>query len=174
MTITQDGYRTMEPENQTGQNKQVVRRLVSEVLNGGQLEVIDELYAPRLAGPAKRWIAPFLASFAEVSMVVVELVAEDDKVVGRFTCSGTHTGTWLDHAPTGRRFVNVDEVYIFRFREGRIVQAWGIEDTFDRLRQLGLDKDVLRPGAIHDDRDANEGDDATNAVLRKQADKKLS
>jgi hypothetical protein len=30
-------------------NKAIVRRLVAEVLNGGRLEVIDELYVPELA-----------------------------------------------------------------------------------------------------------------------------
>jgi hypothetical protein len=30
-------------------NKTVVRRLIDEVLNGGHLELIDELYAPELA-----------------------------------------------------------------------------------------------------------------------------
>jgi hypothetical protein len=39
--------------------KATVRRLVDEVFNGGHLEVIDELYAPELAGAAKRWITPF-------------------------------------------------------------------------------------------------------------------
>jgi hypothetical protein len=43
-------------------NKAVVRRLVAEVFNSGHLEVIDQLYAPELAGAAKRWIAPFRAS----------------------------------------------------------------------------------------------------------------
>src|SRR5215212_5211226 len=38
-------------------NKAVVRRLVDEVLNGGRLEVVDELYAPALAPEAKEWIA---------------------------------------------------------------------------------------------------------------------
>jgi hypothetical protein len=32
-------------------NKAVVRRLVAEVFNGGRLEIIDQLYAPELAGP---------------------------------------------------------------------------------------------------------------------------
>jgi hypothetical protein len=50
------------------QNKATVRRLVEEVLNGGDLEVIDELYTPKLAGAAKRWIAPFRASFPDVHM----------------------------------------------------------------------------------------------------------
>jgi hypothetical protein len=39
-------------------NKAVVGWLVDEVLNGGHLELIDELYAPELAGVAKR-IGPF-------------------------------------------------------------------------------------------------------------------
>ena len=119
-------------------NKDVVRRLVEDVMNAGRMEAVDELYAPRLAPAAKRWIAPFRASFPDMRMDVVDLIAEGDKVVGRFTCSGTHLGDWLGHAPTGRRFEAVDEVYIFRLREGRIVQAWGIEDTLGRLEQLGL------------------------------------
>ena len=119
-------------------NKTVVRRLVDEVFNGGHLEVIDELYAPALIGAAKRWITPFRASFPDVNMELVELIAEGDKVVGRFTCSATHLGEWLGQAPTGRRFERVDEVWILRFREGRIVHVWSLEDTLDRLRQLGL------------------------------------
>ena len=119
-------------------NKNVVRRLIAEVVNAGQLDVVDELYAPTLAPRAKRWIAPFRASFPDVHMEVVELIAEEDTVVGRFTCSGTHLGAWRGHAPTGRRFEAIDEVYIFRFSDGRIVHAWGLEDTLGRLEQLGL------------------------------------
>jgi predicted ester cyclase len=119
-------------------NKATVRRLIAEVLNGGRLDVIDELYAPELAAGARRWIAPFRASFPDVHMEVVDLIAEGDKVVGRFRCSATHLGEWLGHAPTGRRFERVDEVSIFRFRDGRIVHAWSLEDSLSRLRQLGL------------------------------------
>ena len=54
----------------TEANKEVVRRLVSEVLNGGHLEVIDELYAPELALAARRWIAPFRTSFPDVRMEI--------------------------------------------------------------------------------------------------------
>jgi predicted ester cyclase len=119
-------------------NKTVVRRLVDEVLNGGNLELIDVLYAPEIALAARRWITPFRVSFLDVHMEIVELIAEDDKVVGRFTCSATHLGEWLGYAPTGRRFERVDEVSIFRFRGGRIVHAWSLEDTLGRLQQLGL------------------------------------
>lgn len=41
--------------------------------------------------------------------------------------------------PTGRRFEDVDEVYFFTFEDGRVAEAWGIEDSLDRMRQLGLE-----------------------------------
>lgn len=119
-------------------NKDVIRRLMRDVFNAGNLDLIDDLYDPKLAPAARRWIEPFLASFAEVEMEVKDLIAEDDRVVGRFVCSGTHAGEWRGHPATGRRFRRIDEVYIFRLKDGRIVQAWGIEDTLRRLEQLGL------------------------------------
>ena len=119
-------------------NKAVVRRLVDEVLNGGHLELIDELYAPELATGARRWTTPFRASFPDVHMEIVDLIAEADKVVGRFTCSATHLGAWLGHAATGRRFERVDEVASFQLRDGRIVHVWSLEDNLGRLQQRGL------------------------------------
>ena len=119
-------------------NKVIVRRLVAEVLNGGRLEVIDELYTPELARAAKRWIAPFRASFPDVHMELVELIAEGDKVVGRFSCSATHLGEWLGHDRPWRRFERVHEVWILRLRDCRIGHVWSLEDTLGRLQQLGL------------------------------------
>jgi predicted ester cyclase len=119
-------------------NKAIVRRLIDEVMNDGHLEVLDELYDPRLARAARAWIAPFQASFPDMRMEIVALIAEGDQVVGRFRCSGTHTGTWRGHQPTGRRFERIDEVGIFRFRDGKIVRAWSLEDTLRRMEQLGL------------------------------------
>jgi len=116
----------------------VVRRLVDEVMNGRRLGVLDELCTPAMARRWRRWVAPFLASFSDMRMDLVQLVADGDTVVGRFTCSATHTAEWRGHAASGRRFENVDEVYFFGFEDGRIAEAWGIEDTLDRTRQLGL------------------------------------
>ena len=119
--------------------KEVVRRLVDEVMNARRLEVLDELCTPSMARRWRRWVSPFQAAFPDMRMEVVQLVAEGDTVVGRFTCSGTHRGEWRGQAPTGRRFERVDEVYFFTFDGDRIAEAWGIEDTLGRLRQLGLD-----------------------------------
>jgi predicted ester cyclase len=128
----------MDTPTEQERNRQVVRRLIEEVLNQGNLAVIDELYSARLARGARRWITPFRTSFPDVHMEIVDLIAEGDRVVGRFTCSGTHLGEWLGQPPTGRRFEDIDEVFIFRFSEGKIAHAWGIEDTLRRLEQLGL------------------------------------
>lgn len=119
-------------------SKSVVRRLVEQVINVGHLDLIEDICTPELAADARRWIAPFRQSFPDLNMTIVELIAEADKVVGRFTCSGTHRGTWRGHPATGRRFHNVAEVYIFTIRDGRIASAWGLEDTHTRMRQLGI------------------------------------
>jgi len=132
------GMNVADAERTRERNKAVVRRLVDEVLNGRQLDAVDELFAPELASAAREWIAPFQISFPDMRMEIVEMIAEGDQVVGRFTCSGTHLGEWLGDAPTGHRFEKIDEVSIFRLRAGLIVDSWGIEDTHERLKQLGL------------------------------------
>jgi predicted ester cyclase len=121
----------------SGDPKSVVRRMIDEVMNGGRLDVIDELYSPQMAPAKRRWIAPFRESFPDVQMEIVDLIAEGEKVVGRLRCSATNLRPWRGQPPTGRRFERVDEV---RIRDGQITEAWGIEDTRLRERQLGLSR----------------------------------
>jgi predicted ester cyclase len=90
-----------------------------------------------VAGAVRGWFRAFRRSFPDLSMRTVELVAEDDTVVGRFARSATHRGEWRGHAPTGRRFEDVDEVYFFTFQQNRISAVWGLEDTLDRFRHSG-------------------------------------
>lgn len=126
-----------QPDDEAG-GKAVVRRLIDEVMNGGRLDVLSELYSADMAAAARRWIGPFREAFPDVHMEIVTLVAEGDTVAARFRCSATHLGAWHGRAPTGRRFRNVDEVYFFTIRDGRIASAWGLEDNDRRRRQLGL------------------------------------
>ena len=72
--------------------------------------------------------------------VAEEEVAEEEKVAAHFRCSGTHLGEWMGHPPSGRRFQDVDEIYIFRVRNGKLTDATGVEDNLSRMRQLGLDR----------------------------------
>jgi len=71
-------------------------------------------------------------------MRIVDVIAEHDTVVAHFKCSGTHSGEWLGRAATGRRFEDVDEIYIFTVRNGRLSGATGVEDNLSRMRQLGI------------------------------------
>jgi predicted ester cyclase len=120
------------------ENKQLVRRLVEEVVNQRNADTLDDLAEGAFARLARRWISPFQSSFPDFRMEIVDLVAEDDKVVGHFRCSGTHRGDWLGIAPTERRFQGVDEIYIFHVKEGKLSSAVGVEDNLSRMRQLGI------------------------------------
>jgi predicted ester cyclase len=124
------------------QNKELVRRLIDEAINARNLDLVDELATGEVATAAKRWIGPFRTSFPDFTMEIVDLVAEGDTVVGHFRCSGTHRGEWNSIPPTGRRFEDVDEIYIFHVRQGKLASFLAVEDNLTRLRQLGFQ---LRP-----------------------------
>ena len=92
----------------------------------------------RFAEGARRWIAPFRKSFPDFRMEVVDVIAEPDKVVGHFKCSGTNEGEWQGEPPTGRRFEDIDEIYIFKVEDGKLAGSLAaLEDNLKRMRQLG-------------------------------------
>jgi predicted ester cyclase len=118
-------------------NKGVVQRLVDEAINAWRIEVIDELFEPEAGAKARRDFTSCRAAFPDWTMELVELVAEDEVVVARFKCRGTHLGPWMNKDPTGKA-MEVDEVFFFRFRGGLITETWALEDTWTRQRQLGF------------------------------------
>jgi predicted ester cyclase len=118
-------------------NRALVRRFV-EILNGGDLTRLDEVADTQFAEGMRRWIEPFRTSFPDFRMDVVDVIAEPEKVVGHFRCSGTNEGEWQGKPPTGRRFEDIDEIYIFRVEDGRLAGALAaLEDNLTRMRQLG-------------------------------------
>jgi predicted ester cyclase len=118
----------------------LVRRLV-EIVNDSDLDGLEEVASGEIAEQARGWIGPFRESFPDFRMEVEDVIAEGDKVVGYFKCSGTHLGEWRGRPPTGRRFEDVDEVYIFRVEDGKLAAATAVvEDNLTRLRQLGLEQ----------------------------------
>jgi predicted ester cyclase len=122
--------------------KQLVRRLVADVINGGELERLDELCDRRLAGKLRTAFEQFRSAFPDWHQEIVELVREGSTVAARFRCTGTHQGTWQGLAPTGRA-MRIDEVYFFRITTDRITGVWGLEDTWTRVRQLTGDAATL-------------------------------
>ena len=97
--------------------------------------VLDELCTPSLAAKLRTAFSEFRAAFPDWHQEIRELVAEDNTVVARFRCTGTHQGEWQRLAPTGRS-MRVDEVYFFRLDAGRLAGLWGLEDTWSRMLQL--------------------------------------
>ena len=113
-------------------------RLVERV-NDGNLDALHEVASGDIAREAARWIGPFRRSFPDFRMEIIDVIAEADKVVGYFKCSGTQEGEWRGHPASGRRFEDVDEVYIFRVKAGKLDSAVAVvEDNLTRMRQLGL------------------------------------
>jgi ketosteroid isomerase-like protein len=124
----------MTPED----NKVLVWRLV-EAVNQGDFGALDDIAAGEMASAARGWIGPFRESFPDFHMEVADVIAEGDTAVGHFKCSGTHRGTWRGFPATGRRFENVDEVYIFRVEAGKLASVTAVvEDDLSRLSQLGI------------------------------------
>ena len=129
-------------EDAHARNRALVHRLV-EIVNGRDLDALPEVASGQIARDAARWIGPFRNSFPDFHMVVVDVIAEADKVVGHLKCSGTHEGEWRGIPATGRRFEDIDEIYIFAVEHGKLDSTLAVvEDNLARMRRLGLDARV--------------------------------
>ena len=133
----------------TETNKRVVRRLFDEVINGHNYAVIDELFAPDYVnrGPfpasagvpdlpaLKRFFAANPEAFPDMRVELKEVIADGDLVAYRAVVTGTHRGEFAGMQPTGRR-VEVTEINISRFRDGKMIEHWAVLDEATMIRQL--------------------------------------
>jgi predicted ester cyclase len=141
----------------TEENKAQFRRAYEEVLNQGDVSVVDELIdleffnhaAPpgRDRGPeSMRWLATMLRTvFPDLHFTIEELVAEGDIVAGRLTMSGTHEGPLMGMPPTGRA-VRQDHMHFVRYRDGKAVEHWGVRDDLGMMQQMGLVPELGQSG----------------------------
>jgi len=88
------------------------------------------------SGPAWYW-EQFYKSFSDVERDLIETIATPTRLITIMNLSGTHTGEFLGHAPTGRRFT-VRNVQVLGFRDGKATDRWGSTDELGILQQLGL------------------------------------
>lgn len=75
-------------------------------------------------------------AFPDMKVEVDHLVADDDNVAFAYTFSGTHTGEFQGHAPTGKQF-SVRGMQISRFVDQKMVERWGSSNQLGILAQLG-------------------------------------
>ena len=88
------------------------------------------------SGPAWFW-EQFGKSFTDIEREVIETIVTPTHLVTIMNLSGTHTGDFLGHAPTGKRFT-VRNVQVLGFRDGKASDRWGSTDELGILQQLGL------------------------------------
>jgi predicted ester cyclase len=113
--------------------KNIVERFVSEALDRGLLDVVDETRGA-FAEQSKRRILAWRTAFPDFSTSIEQLVAEGDWVAFRLKHSGTHAGEFLGVAATGRH-VEFTSMVFNRVENGVVVENWGLHDN-ETLRNL--------------------------------------
>jgi steroid delta-isomerase-like uncharacterized protein len=130
-------------------NKAIVRRLFQEAWNRGNLNVVDELLTTNyvfhepisgdIRGPGgyKQFVTVYRTGAPDIHFTIEDQVAEGDKVVTRYTTTGTHQGNFMGIAPTGKR-LRVTGIAIVRFEGGKIAEDWVNWDALGLMQQLGV------------------------------------
>jgi len=141
----------------TEDNKALVRRLIEEVWNQGNLTVFDEPSAPNFIHhdpdfpnfqtrqDYKQWVTESRNAFPDLHLKIEDVIAEGDQVVTRWTFRGTNTGdmvTPMHIPPTGKQ-VTVTGITISRLAGGKFVEDWHQADSMGFMQQLCL---VPAPG----------------------------
>ena len=131
-------------------NKAAILRWLNEGDNQNNLAVADEVFAPdvvvyhptrptplRGVEAIKQGSAGLRAAFPDFVGTNDDVFGENDRVVVRWTLRGTHKGSFMGIAPTGKSFV-LPGISIYRFAGGKIVEAWYGVNMLDLFQQLGV------------------------------------
>lgn len=129
------------------QNKAVARTWLLEGFNNCDLSKVEECLTEDYINHATtevrgyeggRQVLTQAQAWAPDGKIVIHaMVAEGDTVMVLFTFAGTHTGSVGGMAPTGKRF-NFLMADVFKFRDGKICEAWVIRDRMEIQEQLGI------------------------------------
>ena len=116
-----------------------VRAFIERAWNQGDTMAFDEFISPDFVGGRERFkgmILGFRGAFPDLELEVHDIFGAGDKVVSRWTITGTHRGPFLGIAATNNR-ISIDGIAIDRFDEGVRVDGWAQFDKLGLLRQLG-------------------------------------
>jgi steroid delta-isomerase-like uncharacterized protein len=129
--------------------KAVVRRNTEEVQGGGNFELFEQLFAddfrdhtPQPGGTpdksgARNLYHALRTAFPDFHAVIHWQTADGEVVTTFKTYHGTHKGTFLGVAPTGRK-IHFDTVDAMRVHDGKITEHWGVATLLDLMQQLGV------------------------------------
>lgn len=130
-------------------NQTLSRRFFHEIAVGGNLEAIDEVFAPDYidhdvakeqdtvigSDSLKNDVIAWRAAF-DFTLSLDRQICEGDDVVTLWTWTGIHEGDFRGIAATGKQ-CTMTGTTIFRFKDGRIQEGWWQEDLLGLMRQLG-------------------------------------
>lgn len=134
-------------ETQTEQNKANARRAY-EAISQGNLDafyatvdpsIVDHSGLPGLAPGlegVKQWFNTLRSAFLDLRIDAEDIIAEGDKVVARYSVTGTHQGEFWGIGPTGKQ-VTFSGIDIVRVADGKLVEHWGEVNTLGLMQQLG-------------------------------------
>ena len=128
-------------------NKEVVRA-VEEAWDRQDIDSLDQHFAPDFdnSGSAFPGLPPGLegarmahqgsmTSFPDRKVQIDDLLAEEDRVMVRGRVTGTNQGGFM-HIPANGNPIDISFVGIYRLRDGRIVEHWGLNDAATLMQQL--------------------------------------
>ena len=118
---------------QTSKNKGLMRRIYDEMWNEAKPSLAAELFDK--PDGVEKFVSQFLLSFPGLQHTVEGMIAEGDQVAVRFSARGTHSGPWLEFAPTGRT-VQYTGVTLARIEGDKIVEHNTWWDKAALLEQL--------------------------------------
>lgn len=136
----------------SAENKAIARRLRHDIWNTGNLAIADEICADDFVnhnndpltpdfgrGPnaLKQLVTMYRTAFPDAHLSIEDIVAEDDRVVVRWTGRGTQRGKLGNFAPTDKT-ATVTGIDILRISGGKVRESWTNWDTLGMLQQLGI------------------------------------
>jgi steroid delta-isomerase-like uncharacterized protein len=84
----------------------------------------------------KRYYAGIWVAFPDARVHAEDMIEIDDKVVLRFTMTGTQRGPFLGLNATGKS-IRLPGMTILRFEGRKCVERWSVADSLSVLVQLG-------------------------------------
>jgi steroid delta-isomerase-like uncharacterized protein len=131
-----------------GTNGHVVRRAFEEIMNHGNVDIIDELFASDFTGhdtadstfgreKFREGVLAMLAAFSNIHVDIADQLVDGDKVATRWRATGVHAGEFYGIPATGRHG-SLTGISIDRIAGGKIVESWEVTDDAGLLRQLGV------------------------------------
>ena len=129
------------------QNKALPRRIFEDMETRGNIDAADEIFSRDFVGhmpigemhgpdSMKEFATALRIGFPDIRSTVEDQIEEGDRVVTRFTASGTHQGVFMG-VPASGNHMEITGVIISRIANGKIVEQWGVPDLLGMMQQIG-------------------------------------